>query len=102
MQGVGEQVQSDAEETDEFIGVPAELPARLRRHRALRRLVRHRELAVDHDRAAHASSATLRMLGASRRQVLTSIILEALVVGVIASVIGLFLGLLLAKGLFSA
>ena len=44
--------------------------------------------------------ATLRTLGASRRQVLASIIVEALVVGVIASVIGLFLGLLLAKGLF--
>jgi putative ABC transport system permease protein len=45
--------------------------------------------------------ATLRTLGASRRQVLRSIILEALVVGVVASVIGLFLGLLLATGLFS-
>ena len=45
--------------------------------------------------------ATLRTLGASRRQVLRSIILEALVVGVVASVIGLFLGLLLASGLFS-
>ena len=45
--------------------------------------------------------ATLRTIGASRRQVLRSIILEALVVGVIASVIGLFLGLALAKGLFS-
>ncbi len=44
--------------------------------------------------------ATLRTLGASRRQVLRSIIVEALVVGVVASVIGLFLGLLLAKGLF--
>jgi putative ABC transport system permease protein len=45
--------------------------------------------------------ATLRMLGASRRQVLTSIITEALVVGAVASVVGLFLGLLLARGLFS-
>ena len=45
--------------------------------------------------------ATLRTLGASRRQVLTSVILESLVVGVVASVIGLFLGLLLAKGLFA-
>jgi putative ABC transport system permease protein len=45
--------------------------------------------------------ATLRTLGASRRQVLRSIIVEALVVGFVASVIGLFLGLLLAKGLFS-
>ena len=44
--------------------------------------------------------ATLRMLGASRRQVLRSIFIEALVLGVLASVVGLFLGLLLAKGLF--
>ena len=44
--------------------------------------------------------ATLRTLGASRRQVLGSIIVEALVVGIVASVVGLFLGLLLAKGLF--
>jgi putative ABC transport system permease protein len=44
--------------------------------------------------------ATLRTLGASRRQVLGSILVESLVVGVVASVLGLFLGLLLAKGLF--
>ncbi len=44
--------------------------------------------------------ATLRMLGASRRQVLGSIVVEALVVGILASVVGLFVGLLLAKGLF--
>jgi putative ABC transport system permease protein len=44
--------------------------------------------------------ATLRTLGASRRQVLRSIVLEALVVGVLASITGLFLGLALAKGLF--
>src|SRR5512133_651424 len=44
--------------------------------------------------------ATLRTLGASRRQVLRSIVVEALVVGITASVVGLFLGLLLAKGLF--
>jgi putative ABC transport system permease protein len=45
--------------------------------------------------------ATLRTLGATRRQVLTSVLLEALVIGVIASIIGLFLGLALAKGLNS-
>ena len=45
--------------------------------------------------------ATLRTLGASRRQVLTSVVVEALAMGVIASVIGLFLGLALAKGLFA-
>jgi putative ABC transport system permease protein len=44
--------------------------------------------------------ATVRMLGASRKQILGSIVVEALVVGVLASLIGLFLGLGLAKGLF--
>jgi hypothetical protein len=45
--------------------------------------------------------ATLRTLGASRGQVLRSVVLEALVMGVLASVVGLFAGLALAKGLFS-
>jgi putative ABC transport system permease protein len=45
--------------------------------------------------------ATLRTLGASRGQVLRSIVLEALVMGILASVVGLFAGLALAKGLFS-
>jgi putative ABC transport system permease protein len=44
--------------------------------------------------------ATLRTLGASRRQVLRSIVVESLVLGIGASVVGLFLGLLLARGLF--
>jgi putative ABC transport system permease protein len=44
--------------------------------------------------------ATLRTLGASRKQVRRSILIEALVMGVLASVVGLFLGLALAKGLF--
>src|SRR5205807_4029579 len=43
--------------------------------------------------------ATLRTLGAMRRQVLQSILLEGLVLGLVASAIGLLLGLLLAKGL---
>jgi putative ABC transport system permease protein len=41
--------------------------------------------------------ATLRTLGATRRQVYWSVVLEALVIGVIASLVGLFLGLGLAK-----
>ncbi|MBV9165139.1 MAG: ABC transporter permease [Solirubrobacterales bacterium] len=45
--------------------------------------------------------ATLRTLGASRRQVLRSVMLEALIIGLLASVTGLFLGLALAKGLNS-
>jgi putative ABC transport system permease protein len=43
--------------------------------------------------------ATVRTLGGSRRQVLVSVVVEALVVGVLASVVGLFAGLGLARGL---
>jgi putative ABC transport system permease protein len=45
--------------------------------------------------------ATLRTLGASRRQVLRSILAESFVVGLIASLIGLLAGLGLAQGLFA-
>jgi ABC-type antimicrobial peptide transport system permease subunit len=45
--------------------------------------------------------ATLRTLGASRRQVLSSIVIEALVMGVLASVVGVLVGFALALGLFS-
>jgi putative ABC transport system permease protein len=43
--------------------------------------------------------ATLRTIGASRRQVLTSVVVEALVIGLLASLVGLFAGLGLAVGL---
>ena len=43
--------------------------------------------------------ATLRTLGASRRQVLRSVVLEGAVLGIVASAVGLGLGVLLAKGL---
>ena len=100
VQGVGAQVQSDAEETNEFItflqtfllafgGIALFVGSFvIANSLSITIAQRTRELA------------TLRMLGASRRQVLGSIILEALVVGVVASLVGLFLGLLLAKGLF--
>ena len=45
--------------------------------------------------------ATLRTLGASRRQVLGSVILESLAIGLVGSIIGLFLGLGIAVGLMS-
>jgi putative ABC transport system permease protein len=45
--------------------------------------------------------ATLRTLGAARRQIMRSVITESAVQGAAASVIGLFLGLGLAKGLSS-
>jgi putative ABC transport system permease protein len=44
--------------------------------------------------------ATLRTLGASRRQILGSVVLEALVTGLVSAVAGLFLGLAIATGLF--
>jgi putative ABC transport system permease protein len=46
--------------------------------------------------------ATLRTLGASRRQLLRSVLLEGFVTGLVASVTGLVLGLGLAKGLSAA
>ena len=45
--------------------------------------------------------ATLRTLGASRRQVMRSVVLEGLIVGLLASVIGLLLGVGIAKGMSS-
>jgi putative ABC transport system permease protein len=43
--------------------------------------------------------ALLRALGASRRQVLSSVVLEAAIVGLVAGVVGLGLGVLVAAGL---
>jgi putative ABC transport system permease protein len=43
--------------------------------------------------------ATLRTLGASRRQVMRSVVIEGLIVGLVASVLGLVLGLGIAKGM---
>jgi putative ABC transport system permease protein len=43
--------------------------------------------------------ATLRTLGASRRQVLRSVVLEAVALGIVASTVGLALGVALAHGL---
>jgi putative ABC transport system permease protein len=43
--------------------------------------------------------ATLRTLGASRKQVMRSVVIEGLVIGLLASVVGLFAGFGLAKAL---
>ena len=43
--------------------------------------------------------ATLRTIGASRRQILGSVVLESLVIGLLASLIGLGLGVVLAEGI---
>src|SRR5262249_30820932 len=44
-------------------------------------------------------NALLRAVGASRRQVIVSVLLEAIVTGVVASIIGLLLGVVAAFGL---
>ena len=78
--------------------LPAEVPARVRRHRAVRRRVRDRQLALDHDRPAHArvrdpadarrlAKQVLALGPRSRRSSWASL----------ASIVGLFLGLALAK-----
>jgi putative ABC transport system permease protein len=41
----------------------------------------------------------LRTIGASRRQILRSVVLEALIIGLGASIVGLFAGILTAKGI---
>jgi putative ABC transport system permease protein len=43
--------------------------------------------------------ATLRTIGASRRQLLTAVLIESTVIGIFASVVGLFIGFGLAVGL---
>ena len=43
--------------------------------------------------------ATLRTLGASRKQVFRSVLPEGAVTGLVAAIVGLFFGLLIAKGL---
>ncbi len=95
-----EQAQNDAKDTDEFItflrtfllsfgGIALFVGAFvIANSLSITIAQRTRELA------------TLRTIGASRRQVLRSILIESVVVGVLASIVGLFLGLALAKGLF--
>jgi putative ABC transport system permease protein len=95
-----EQVRSDAEETNEFIsflqtvllvfsGVALFVGA----------FVIANSLSITIAQRTR-EFATLRTVGASRRQVLGSIIVESLVVGTVASAVGLFLGLGLARLLF--
>jgi putative ABC transport system permease protein len=100
VQTAAEQARSDAEDTDEFISF---LQTFLLVFAGVALFVGSFVIANSLSITIAQRTrefATLRTIGASRRQVLTSIIVESLVVGVIASVIGLFLGLGLAKVLF--
>ena len=100
VQTAAEQARSDAEDTDEFISF---LQTFLLVFAGVALFVGSFVIANSLSITIAQRTrefATLRTIGASRRQVLSSIIVESLVVGVIASVIGLFLGLGLAKVLF--
>jgi putative ABC transport system permease protein len=100
VQTAAEQARSDAEDTDEFISF---LQTFLLVFAGVALFVGSFVIANSLSITIAQRTrefATLRTIGASRRQVLSSIIVESLVVGVIASVIGLFLGLGLAKLLF--
>ena len=100
VQTAAEQARSDAEDTDEFISF---LQTFLLVFAGVALFVGSFVIANSLSITIAQRTrefATLRTIGASRRQVLSSIIVESLAVGVIASVIGLFLGLGLAKVLF--
>jgi ABC-type antimicrobial peptide transport system permease subunit len=96
----GQQASDDAEETNEFIGF---LRGFLLAFGGIALFVGSFVIANSLSITIAQRTrefATLRTIGGSRRQVLGSIVLEALVVGAVASAVGLFLGLLLARGLF--
>ncbi len=98
VQTAAEQARSDAEDTDEFISF---LQTFLLVFAGVALFVGSFVIANSLSITIAQRTrefATLRTIGASRRQVLSSIIVESLVVGIVASVIGLFLGL--AKLLF--
>ena len=96
-----EQAQKQStNETSDAALVPPVLPARLRLHRALRRRVRDREHALDHDRPAHArvrDAACRRRDGPAGAGASSSS--RGSCIGTFASLVGLFVGLALAKGL---
>ena len=95
-----EQAQADAEETNEFISfLQTFLLAFAGIALFVGSFVIANSLSITIAQRTR-EFATLRTIGATNRQVLGSVIVEALVVGMVASIVGLFLGLLLAKGLF--
>jgi putative ABC transport system permease protein len=96
-----EQASEDASETNEFIGFLQKfLLAFAGIALFVGSFVIANSLSITIAQRAR-EFATVRTLGASRRQVLASVVIEALVVGIASSLVGLFLGLGLAKGLFS-
>ena len=77
--------------------VPEDPAARVRRRCRRRGRVLDLQHALDHGRARSRELALLRALGATWRQVLRSVVVEALAIGTVASAIGVAAGLGLAK-----
>ena len=65
-------------------------------------LLRDLQRLLDHVAQRKRENALMRAIGASRRQVTVSLLLESVVVGLVGSIIGLGLGMLLAMGLKAA
>ena len=100
VQTTADQVESDAEETDAFIsGFRIFLLVFGGIALFVGMFVIANSLSITIAQRTR-EFATLRTIGASRRQVLNSIIVESLLLGVLASLVGLFLGLGLARLLF--
>ena len=79
--------------------LPQHPAACVRRHSAVRRRLHHLQHLLDHGRAAHhrvRAAAYDRCLAAADTR---SVLLESLVIGLSASIVGLFLGILAAKGI---
>ena len=96
-----QQVESDAADTNSFISFLRGFLLAFGGIALFVGLVRHRELALDHDRAAHAGardSADARRLAAAGSRARSSSRRSSS--ASLASVVGLFFGLLLAKALF--
>ena len=67
--------------SQQAVGDLQHVPAGVRLHRPVRRLVHHLQHVLDHRGPAHPRAGLLRAIGASRRQVLGSVLVEAVVVG---------------------
>ena len=81
--------------------LPHHRPAVVRGGGPAGRRLHHLQHLLDPRRPAHAGVGLLRAIGASRRHLITSVLTEALLVGIVASAAGIVLGLGAAHGLLA-
>ena len=95
-----QQTQASVNDFGSVLTVHPLHPARLRRHRPLRRRLRDRATrSRSPSPSARASSRRCGRWARPRARCAASVVLEGLVTGLFASTVGLFVGLGLAKGL---